>query len=370
MNRPLSLLLDVIRFGAALLVFFHHAAIGKFGSGLPYRFVLTEREPVILFFVLSGFVIAYSAETKDRTPGAYALNRLARLYSVVLPALLLTALLESVGRWLSPALYADHWTDPATLANIARPLGVQLLATGLFVNEIWWWDAWPGVNSPFWSLGYEAIYYLLYALVIWGGRYRWAWAALAALIAGPKIMLLFPLWMLGVVTYRAVKADRVPRGQGYLLVAASLLAYVLFIALGIKTRLDHLVETMVGPDTALLMSNSQEFLSNYATGILFSVLLIGLAAIAQDFAVALQRVQKPIRTLAGLTFTLYLLHYPLVYVLRAAVLATGLERFSPLIVTGGTLALVALIAPVTESQKGSLRRLMARVMPQAGRPAL
>lgn len=369
-NRPLSLLLDVIRFLAALLVFFHHAAIGKFGSGLPYRLIMTGREPVILFFVLSGFVIAYSAETKDRTPGSYALNRLARLYSVVLPALLLTALLEPIGSWLSPALYADHWTDPATLANITRPLGTQLLATGLFVNEIWWWDAWPGVNSPFWSLGYEAVYYLLYALVLWGGRFRWAWAALAALAAGPKILLLLPLWVLGVATYRAIKSEKLGRGPGYAVAVASLLAYVLFTGLGIKGALDRATLQAFGPDAALLLSNSQEFLSNYVTGLLFSALLIGLAAVAQDFATPLYRLQKPIRALAGLTFTLYLFHYPLVYALRATVLATGLEHFSPLIVTGGTLALVALIAPVTEAQKGALRRLMVRLTHRAERPAV
>jgi len=369
LNRPLSLILDVIRFLAALLVFFHHAAIGKFGSGLPYHFIATDREPVILFFVLSGFVIAYSAETKDRTPATYALNRFARLYSVVLPALILTALLEPLGSWLAPQLYADHWADPVTLANVGRPLGLQLVATGLYLNEIWWWDVWPSVNSPFWSLGYEAVYYLLYALALWGGRYRWAWVGLTALAAGPKILLLLPLWLLGVATYHAIKADKLTRLPGYLVSMAAVLAYVLFIGLGLKTALDGFVLGL-GPNTDLMLSNSVEFLSNYVTGVLFSALLVGLAAIAQDFAAPLYRLQKPIRAAAGLTFALYLFHYPLVYALRAIVLATGLERFSPIIVTGGTLVIVALLAPVTEAQKGTLRRLMARFVARAERPAL
>ena len=370
MNRPFSLLLDVIRFAAALLVFFHHAAIAKFGSGLPYHFILTDREPVILFFVLSGFVIAYSAETKDRTPGTYALNRLARLYSVVLPALIATAFLDLAGQWLAPALYADHWSDPATLANIGRPLGLQLIATGLFLNEIWWWDIWPGVNSPFWSLGYEAVYYLLYALVMWGGRYRWFWAALAAAAVGPKVLLLMPLWVLGVVTYHAVRAERVGRGPGYLMAAGSILGYALFIGLGGKMALDRAVPQLVGTQNAALLSNSEQFLSNYVTGLLFAALLVGLAAVARDLAGPLQRLQKPIRTLAGLTFTLYLFHYPLVYFMRAVVLVTGLERLSPLVVTGGTFALVALLALVTEAQKGNLHRLMAKLVVRAERPAL
>jgi peptidoglycan/LPS O-acetylase OafA/YrhL len=362
LTRPLSLLLDVIRFVAAVLVFFHHAAIPKFESGLPYRLILTDREPVIVFFVLSGFVIAYSAGEKDRTPQIYALNRLSRLYSVALPALALTALLQPLGAWLAPALYADHWHDPATLANVARPFGQQLLTTGLFVNEFWWWDIWPAVNSPFWSLGYEAVYYLLYALVVWGGRYRWAWAALAALIAGPKILLLLPLWALGVVTYRVVRANPIERQAGYLLAVCATLAYVLFIASGAKAALDRVVLDGFGPDAGAMLSNSSEFLANYVTGLLFAGLLVGLAAAAQDFARPLQRLQKPIRYLAGLTFALYLFHYPLVYFLRAVTLAAHLEPASPVIVTVGTFVLVALLAPVTEAQKGNLRRLLARVL--------
>jgi peptidoglycan/LPS O-acetylase OafA/YrhL len=42
---------------------------------------------VIVFFVLSGFVIAFVTDGRDRTLAGYALNRLSRLWSVALPAL-------------------------------------------------------------------------------------------------------------------------------------------------------------------------------------------------------------------------------------------------------------------------------------------
>ena len=368
MTRPLSLLLDLIRLGAALLVFFHHAAIRKFASGLPYRFTQTGQEPVIVFFLLSGFVIAYCADAKDRSPKIYALNRLSRLYSVVVPALLLTALLNPLGSWLAPDLYQDHWTDPATLANVGRPLFEQMLATGMFLNEIWGWDIWPGVNSPFWSLGYEAFYYLLYALVVWGGRYRWYWAGLVAAIAGPKILLLLPLWGLGVATYKLVAASRVQRGSGYLLVGTALVGYILFLATGVKSAIDQAIAVSLGADTTRWLSNSSEFLSTYVTGILFAALLVGLAAIAEDFAGPLYRFQRPIRFLAGLTFALYLFHYPLVYFLRAVVLATHLEGLSSVIVTGGTLAAVVLLGQVTEAQKDNWRQFLARLVTRT-RPA-
>src|SRR5260221_2866461 len=168
MNRSLSLYLDFVRVCAALIVALHHAALFKFGTLLPNAFVSTGTDPVVVFFVLSGFVIAYTAEAKDKTATDYGLHRLARLYSVMLPAVALTFALDALGWQMFPALYADHWTDPATVSNLDRPPSLQALLTVFFVNQVWSIDAWPGTNSPFWSMGYEAPYYLLFAFYYYG----------------------------------------------------------------------------------------------------------------------------------------------------------------------------------------------------------
>ena len=82
------------------------------------------------FFVLSGFVIAYAAETRDPDARAFALSRLARLLSVTLPALALTAALDRVGADIFPALYADQWRDAATQANLAVAPAARFAASG------------------------------------------------------------------------------------------------------------------------------------------------------------------------------------------------------------------------------------------------
>jgi peptidoglycan/LPS O-acetylase OafA/YrhL len=82
----MSLILDVIRFTAASLVLLHHVAWRKFGTYVPWHFTQTAIEPVMAFFVLSGFVIALTAETNDRTAGQYFLSRATRLLSVTIPA--------------------------------------------------------------------------------------------------------------------------------------------------------------------------------------------------------------------------------------------------------------------------------------------
>ena len=60
----------------------------------------------------------------------------------------------------------------------------------------------PGGNIPFWSLNYEAWYYVLFgaALFLRGWRRTIAVVA-AALLAGPKIVLL-PFWLMGLLAWR------------------------------------------------------------------------------------------------------------------------------------------------------------------------
>src|SRR5688500_18002200 len=105
MNAASSLYLDLVRFAAAVLVFLHHwvytrisgtshTAIGGFGE-----------DAVMIFFVLSGYVISYVALEQKNSARDYAVNRLARLYSVVIPALVLTVVFDTLGRAIEPSLY-------------------------------------------------------------------------------------------------------------------------------------------------------------------------------------------------------------------------------------------------------------------------
>ena len=64
----------------------------------------------------------------------------------------------------------------------------------------------PGSNGPWWSLGYEAWYYAIFALMFFtNGRKRWLFAGAAMLVAGPKIWLLMPSWLMGVWVWRQIK---------------------------------------------------------------------------------------------------------------------------------------------------------------------
>ena len=124
------------------------------------------RTSVIVFFVLSGFIIAWVTETRERTFEDYAFSRIARLYSVIVPAFLLSAVLDRLAIGIDPQLYGPV----LRLSPTEQFLGYALSA--VFLGESWVLAMLPGCNVPFWTLNYEAWYYVLFgaALFLRGRR--------------------------------------------------------------------------------------------------------------------------------------------------------------------------------------------------------
>lgn len=99
-------------------------------------------EAVRAFFVLSGLVIAFVTDTKETMAADYSLSRLSRMYSVMIPGLLLTLTLDTAGKPIEPGLYI--FPDKGW---------ISFVESMLFANQIGNIDTYPGLNVPFWSLG-------------------------------------------------------------------------------------------------------------------------------------------------------------------------------------------------------------------------
>jgi peptidoglycan/LPS O-acetylase OafA/YrhL len=197
MTGALSLYLDALRVAAAFTVFLSHYGNMRISGGLFWHFSDYGHTAVLVFFVLSGFVIASVSETRERSLENYALSRIARLYSVMIPAFVVTAVLDWLGQAIDPTLYGPEWNP-----KIAHP-ALSYALSAVFLGESWTLAVLPGFNVPFWSLNYEAWYYALFAAATFlRGRLRAAALAAAALLAGPKILLLLPVWLIGVVAWR------------------------------------------------------------------------------------------------------------------------------------------------------------------------
>src|ERR1700730_4928469 len=169
MTDAVSLYLDALRFSAAFTVCVSHYSIVRHSGGLFWQMMPYGGTAVLVFFVLSGFVIAWVTETKEQTLEEDALSRAARLYSVILPVFLITAVLDALGSTIDPRLYELEWR----LSTVHPLLGYALSV--LFLGESWTLSAPPRSDIPFWSLDYEFWYYVLFAAATFlQGRRRMA----------------------------------------------------------------------------------------------------------------------------------------------------------------------------------------------------
>ncbi len=348
MTNALSLYLDALRFGAAFTVFLSHYAVGRISGGLLWPVTPYGRTAVLVFFVLSGFVIACVTEARERSLEDFALSRAARLYSVMIPAFIMTAALDYLGKAVDPHLYAPEWGHSTTYPI----LGFALSA--VFLGESWTLDMLPGFNVPFWSLNYEAWYYALFAAATFlRGRRRIAALGVAALLAGPKILLLLPIWLLGVGAWRW-RAD-LPRQLGGPLVVVSLTGLIALEALGGQQLFGQLSARWLPPGYSAY---------DYIIGVFVALFIVGLAN--APLPVPNFKVARVLRWLAGTTFGLYLMHYPLLNFFGTVIPGPPDGAMHRVLVfalaLGGALALARVIEQRKEMLKSGLRSALHFVL--------
>ena len=197
-SEQFSVYLDLVRFLAAAYVMLAHTKYPRFTDGWLITFGKLTNDAVMIFFVRSGLVIAHVTTQKERDFPSYALARLSRLWSVALPALLVGALADAIGTQLQASLYDGPWFAAD------HPL-VRILISAIFSGELWFLDMLPFSNAPYWSINYEFWYYAIFAVLVFArGWQRILLLLLTALICGPKILLLLPVWLFGVAISRAI----------------------------------------------------------------------------------------------------------------------------------------------------------------------
>lgn len=346
MNRSFSIYLDLVRFVAACLVYLYHSN---------QRLLSTEILPasnyghssVIVFFVLSGFVIAYITDTKENKWVSYTASRLSRVYSVALPTVILTIALDALGRYLYPAIY-DYPFD-----NFI----VRSASSLLLLNELWFVSITSFSNVPYWSICYESWYYVAFALVTFlPGRVGYALLLALALILGPKIVLLAPIWIAGVILYRWDALKSLTPTVSWLMVIGSIAGIIAFHHAGVSEIVAERLKAAIGAEWHRQLTFSKFFFADYLLGCLVFINFAGMRAVSGTLAPLLLRIERPVRLLAGYTFTLYLLHQPL-FLFWAAVIRGNPEGYLYWWMTTGMVALsVAAIGYLTENKRHLFKR--------------
>lgn len=196
-----------------ILVDYKDVADKTFILKLFYFFTGLGHEAVIVFFVISGFLVGGSALQKFLSGSFYAkdyiVHRLVRIYIVLIPALLIGFALDYIG--LSFFNRSFLYTDAAkyhiaSLASVAaKRLNLQTFFGNVFMLQTISVPVF-GTNGPLWSLAYEWWYYCLF-LGILGGLAR-ASRHLVRILYGISTLLLilllptaitalFTVWLLG-----------------------------------------------------------------------------------------------------------------------------------------------------------------------------
>jgi peptidoglycan/LPS O-acetylase OafA/YrhL len=350
MSKTFSIYLDFVRFMAACLVYVYHSN---------QRLLVSDVLPasnfghssVIVFFVLSGFVIAYITATKENKLSSYAASRISRVYSVVLPTILLTIVLDAVGRQLYPALYAYPF-DKFFLRGIA---------SFLLLNEVWFVSITSFSNVPFWSICYELWYYVAFGIFAFFPRKAsLALLALLGLFLGPKIVLLAPIWVAGVILYRWESLSRMSESWAWLLVLVSLVGIVAFHRVDVTALVADQFKSLVGSKWHAEFTFSKFFLSDYLLALLVFGNFVGMRRISFRFEAILLLIERPVRFLAGYTFTLYLLHQPL-FLFWAAVIRGDPKGYGYWLLTTAMVALsVGVVGYFTESKRHLVKRWLER----------
>jgi len=375
MSRGFSIYLDAIRFFAAVLVLFSHVAYPRYSNGdLGWmRDLNLGSDAVILFFVLSGFVIAYTTDAKNRAGADYAKARVARLYSVVIPAIVFTLLCDVLGRWINPGAYAGWWFNgEGTGQQIWRALTFSTHAAGDTIRV--------GTNGPFWSVAYEAWYYLAFGIGVFArGWKRLAMLAVTVVIAGIPILLLAPCWLAGVALQRVTTRSDLPAistGTAWAMAVMPWAAYAMWLATDLPQLLTGLTIMTLGggvvhPKT--MFGFADEFLWNNLLAILFSIHFFGVYCLAKNADWIGASTERSIRWLAGATFSIYLFHYPLLTLIHAL---PAYDAANPMHYIGAglvTLAACFVLAEISERRlkawKGLFDSLFARLTPKLMAPS-
>ncbi|ESQ83266.1 hypothetical protein AEAC466_13520 [Asticcacaulis sp. AC466] len=296
--------LDSIRGIAALtVVACHICLIGGINSDISHQMA---RLSVLLFFVLSGFVLTLSyTEGKSQDYPAFILKRFCRIYLPFAIAITIAAIPFNAVSDAHPNLKlgVDHYTNDLTLQNF---LG-HLLMTGMRGTTF--------MDSAIWSLIIEMRASLLFPLLLWFAS-RAKWSAVPIFIA---------------LSLLAIKAFVHRDGPDNIYEAKSILSgglltvyYLMYFMAGIslalyRKQVIHLIQKLGAVSHVLafcivypaaLMSVHSFTLRDLLYG--FTACHIIACCISMP-KVDLALSARPLAWLGKVSFSLYLIHMPIMF---------------------------------------------------------
>jgi peptidoglycan/LPS O-acetylase OafA/YrhL len=257
---------------------------------------------VMVFFVLSGFLVGGVglSRARDRSfePTSYFIDRTSRLFVVLIPALIITALLDHAGNIYFPSM--GFWDSKSPVltekfqVSFIQYSGLKFFICNLVMLQPFWCPVF-GSNVPLWSLSYEFWFYVCFGLaaMITTKARRWRLFVLVCLAGtyvalGTSFVWLSLPWLFGVGAHAY-------RGSGFRWPRLSIL---LFAVTASTTRIMGF-----GAPNGDFYNN----LCIVAEGAAFAWVLISMRNVKSHW---LEKFGSIGSRLASFSFTLYLIHFP------------------------------------------------------------
>lgn len=303
MNNYFSIYLEGARILATMMVFVTHGFVFYEPFALYNNSLHLGRDGVVIFFVLSGYVITWCANEREPLLIDFAVNRAARIYSVALPGIFLG---------IAASIYVSEQTNQ----DIAYPLKQIWLYLPIylsFVGSAWGFSEVPPCVFPYWSLNYEVWYYIIFASFYYlKGPQRYWSSGLALLMVGPDIIKMLPIWLAGSFLYYRGRAVVVSSRAGKVMLALTFICYLLIKLLGIDNWLDGYNEMLF--TQAFGTEAPDQFLGDY---LICLVVLINFYAASMLNIDVQKYLVEIIKLAASYSFSFYIFHIPIFSIIEA-----------------------------------------------------
>ena len=240
-------------------------------------------QAVILFFVLSGFLVGGSFIKSNINVKNYFISRISRLWTVLIPALLLTLLVDF------------YFYDPALPFRTPAILSIDTFLGNVFFLQTIYFSIY-GTNGSLWSLANEFWYYVLFPFMFkFLSKLRSRELDLVSLFffvlvlfwLPVSISLLFPVWLIGFVVCQLY--EKYSFSWNYFLIS-----FVTFCVVLVLCRFKIL----------------EGLISDYTVSLSIALLILTSPIIEKTFEkYTLLRVS--VSWLSSISFSLYLFHMPI-----------------------------------------------------------
>jgi len=245
--------LEAIRGIAALYVVFHHSFFSEdfkiLGHNLSFLFKFGQ-EAVILFFLMSGFVIGYSFDrSKDKSFESYFQKR---FYRIFIPLIFVI-----VTHYLILSYQKGFFINPQWVQLFGNLLMLQDISA-LKPNVIC--DPYLG-NSPLWSLSYEwwfyMSFYFIYAIFKKTPEKIEAFVAVVVIVSAVsyifypnflnRLLMYYGIWWIGVMMAKSFLTNGRVRIKDISIPFISLLLATVILAINCYVQKDKISTIGVSP---------------------------------------------------------------------------------------------------------------------------